>query len=174
MRCPFSAWYNQEHCENPGWRGTIRPTATASKRKHHVKGNLLVHHAYLLCERRAPSGHGLHHRRRRHRRALSAHERLRCGVRHGHGRAWPESGRYRRVEGHDPAGLVRFHGAGVPQRVGPARHHLHRFRAHHPAASRPHRAEVLAGPVRQGLVLQGQLRGLVLRARGNLLRRVRP
>ena len=25
-----------------------------------------------------------------------------------------------KVEGHDPAGLVRFHGAGVPQRVGPA------------------------------------------------------
>ena len=48
------------------------------------------------------------------------------------------------------------------------------FVAHHRAAPREERAEVLAGALRQGLVLQGQLRGLVLRARGDVLRRERP
>ena len=40
------------------------------------------------------------------------------------------------AQGHDPAGLVRLHGACIPRRVGHARHHLHRLRAHHRAAPR--------------------------------------
>ena len=143
-------------------------------RKHHVKGNLLVHHPHLLRQRGPAPRHRVHHHRRRHRGALPAHERLRRGVRDGHGRARPEGGRHRCRQGYDPAGLVRFHGARIPRRMGYAGHHLHRLRAHHRAAPRRYRAEVLAGPLRQGLVLQGQLRRLVLRARGNLLRRERP
>ena len=78
------------------------------------------------------------------------------------------------AKGMQPAGVVRFDGTRLPRRLEDARHHLHRLRAHHRAASCAHRPEVLAGPLRQGLVLQGQLRGLVLCARGDLLRRERP
>ena len=70
--------------------------------------------------------------------------------------------------------MVRLDGAGLPRGVGPARYQLRRVHPHHPAAPRAHRPEVLERPLRKGLALQGPLRGLVLRARGDLLRGIRP
>ena len=74
--------------------------------------------------------------------------------------------------GHDPASLVRLAGPGLHRCVEDAGYRLHQLRAHHRGSPDPCRAEVWGDLYEKGWLYKSAYE-LVLRARGDLLRRER-
>ncbi len=132
---------------------------------------LLHHHAHLLRQRRPAPGHRLLHDHVRRAGALPSRRRLRRQVPDRPRRARPEGGGGSRGPQHDAAGLVRFPGPRLHGHLADARDFQRRLHPHDAGAPGARGPVPLGAHEGVRLHLQGQLRRLVLRARGDLLHR---